>query len=98
MVKAIRNFWDGKLAWSDLFIKLIDLSFTIINRYFNTDKSDAVAKAYETLGLSRRTKNRNVIIKRYKKLATIYHPDRIGGNLETMREINVSRDIILESL
>ena len=97
IVKAIRNWWGGKLGLADLFIKFLDLSITLINRYFNTDKSQAVANAYITLGLSPRAKNSKVIMKRYKKLAKINHPDK-GGRLETMREINVSRDIILASL
>ena len=97
MVKAIRNWWGGKIGLADLFIMLVDLSITLIDRYFNTDKSQAVANAYATLGLSPRIKNRNVIIKRYKELAEINHPDK-GGSVERMREINVSRDIILESL
>ena len=97
LVNTIRNWWDGNIALSKLFITLIDISLTLISRYFNAPKDHAVANAYNTLGLSRRTKNRNVVIKRYKELAAIYHPDK-GGSLETMREINVSRDIILETL
>ena len=99
MIHAIRNWLCGRLGVSDLFIKLLDLSCTLIDRYFNKDRDEAVAKAYETLGLSLkpRTKDRNVILKRYKELTQIYHPDK-GGNVEKMSDINVARDIILESL
>ena len=97
LVKAIRNWWCGRLALCDLFVKLLDLSCTLINRYFNTDKSEAIDNAYQTLGISRYTQSRNVILKRYKALTAIYHPDK-GGSVERMKEINVARDIILESL
>lgn len=97
LVQAIRNWWGGKLALCDLFVKLLDLSITLIDRYFNTDKSEAISKAYKTLGLSRYTQSRNIILKRYKELTVMYHPDK-GGSVERMREINVARDIILESL
>ena len=99
LIQAIRNWLCGRLGVSDLFIKLLDLSCTLIDRYFNKDKDEAVARAYETLGLSQKphTKDRNVILKRYKELTQIYHPDK-GGNVEKMRDINVARDIILESL
>ena len=99
MIHAIRNWLCGRLGMSDLFIKLLDLSCTLIDRYFNKDKHEAVAKAYETLGLSQkpRTKDRNVILKRYKELTQVYHPDK-GGSIEKMKDINVARDIILESL
>ena len=97
MVQAIRRYWSGTLALNDLFIKLIDLSLTLINRYFNKDKGEAVARAYETFGLSCRNRKRRVVLKRYMKLTAIYHPDK-GGSAEKMRDINVARDIILESL
>ena len=99
LIHAIRNWFCGRLGISDLFIKLLDLSCTLIDRYFNKDKNEAVARAYETLGLSQKpyTKERNVILRRYKELTQIYHPDK-GGNVEKMRDINVARDIILESL
>ena len=97
LVQAIRSWWGGRMGLCDLFVKLLDLSFTLIDRYFNTDKSQAIDKAYQTLGISRCTQSRNVILKRYKALTAIYHPDK-GGSVERMREINVARDIILESL
>ena len=97
MVKTIRHWWDGKVALSTLFIALVDLSCTLLTRYFKKPKHNAVAKAYNTLGLSPKIKNRNVISKRYKELTAIYHPDK-GGSVEMMREINVARDIIIASL
>ena len=98
MVQAIRNWWGGNLSWSDLLIKALDLSLTLLDRYFNTDKTEAIDRAYKTLGFSRPfTHNKAIIMKRYKKLTTLYHPDK-GGSLEKMRDINVARDLILESL
>ena len=97
LVQAIRNWWGGKLTLCHLFVKLLDISLTLLDRYFNTDKSEAIAKAYQTLGFSCYPQSRNVILRRYKQLSSIYHPDK-GGSLERMREINIARDIILESL
>ena len=98
MVQAIRNWWGGNLSWPDLLIKALDLSLTLLDRYFNTDKAEAIDRAYKTLGFARPfTHNKAVIMKRYRKLTTLYHPDK-GGSLEKMRDINVARDLILESL
>ena len=96
---------NGSVTWKNRGLIIIYIAdyqiwyWLFFDRYFNKDRDEAVAKAYETLGLSQkhRTKDRNVILKRYKELTQIYHPDK-GGNVEKMRDINVARDIILESL
>jgi len=96
LIDAIRKWWEGKITITQLIENLGSISQRIMDRYFNTEKKNAILNAYKELSVPSGTKDRTVIIRRYKELAAIHHPDK-GGNTEKMQEITVARDIILES-
>ncbi len=56
----------------------------------------AVARARETLGVSRFA-NRNDIIAAHKRLVATVHPDRGGSNAQ-VHEANAARDLLLDEL
>ena len=98
LVRTIYKWWKGRTTKRQLFDEVGNLTNATYNKYFNTKKTTALKEAYQELGLPYGTTNRWLIMQRYKKLAAIYHPDKEGGSIEKMTQINVARDAILEHL
>lgn len=62
------------------------------------DERDAVRAAAKVLGLEGRKLTPAIVKARRKLLARKHHPDRAGGNAETMKRINSAADFLLEEL
>ena len=98
LIRTISRWWKGRKTKRQVFDEVGNLTTATYNKYFNTKKTSALKEAYQELGLPYGTTNRWLIMQRYKQLAAIYHPDKVGGSVEKMTEINVARDTILEHL
>ena len=59
-------------------------------------REQALARARETLGVSRFA-TRNDIIAAHKRLVAVVHPDR-GGSNDQVHEANAARDLLLDGL
>jgi hypothetical protein len=63
------------------------------------EKQRAIARARQSLGFGPQDPLSEAAIKaRQRELAKKYHPDRAGGSLAKMQEINAAVDVLLESL
>ena len=94
LIGLISDWWSGAIAMRKLVSSVGNIAKRVVQRFFTVSKDDALKNAYNELGLSRGTRDRDLVVKRFRQLAQIHHPDH-GGSEEKMQEIIIARDTIL---